>query len=270
MNALIGYSGFVGGNLLAVRSYGQCYRSIDIATIRHQTFDHVVCCGVQAMKWWANLHPDEDLAKIRSLLDPLADVRAERFTLISTIDVYPLPQNVDEDTAISKEGHHAYGLNRLLVEDWVQDHFPNVLVMRLPGLFGPGLKKNVIYDLLHDNNLDKVHPGGVFQYYDLRRLADDIDKAWDMGIDVLNISSGPIGTGEIRDQFFAGKHLGATGPAPTGYDMRSTHASAWGGSDGYLYSKQQVMADLHEWVEKEKLKAEIKNQEQELRVEPTS
>lgn len=248
MNALIGHSGFVGGNLLATRTFDSSYRSSDIDTIRGRSFGHVVCAGVQAMKWWANLHPEEDKAGIDRLLGSLSEVKAERFTLISTIDVYPAPRDVDEDSAIERAGHHAYGLHRLEVEDWIQANFPSVLILRLPGLFGPGLKKNVIYDLIHDNNLDKVHPGGVFQYYDLRRLADDIDKAWELGIGLFNLSTEPLGTAEIRDHFFPGKILGATGPAPAGYDMRSKHAAEWDGTNGYLYSKTQVMADLGDWL----------------------
>lgn len=249
MNALIGHTGFVGSNLLAAHPFDSLYRSSDIDTIRGKSFDHLVCSGVQAMKWWANLHPEEDKAGINRLLGPLSEVKAERFTLISTIDVYPIPRDVDEDSVIERAGHHAYGLHRLEVEDWVKTHFPKVLILRLPGLFGPGIKKNVIYDLIHDNNLDKVHPGGVFQYYDLRRLADDIAKAWDLGIGLLNLSSEPLGTTGIRDRFFPGKKLGATGPAPASYDMRSQHAAAWGGTNGYLYGKQQVMNDLGDWLE---------------------
>lgn len=253
MNALIGHTGFVGSNLLAQGSYDSLYRSSNIGEIRGKRFSHVVCAGVQAMKWWANLHPEEDREGIHKLLDPLSEVRAERFTLISTIDVYPAPRDVDEDTPITREGHHAYGLHRVEVEDWVKEHFPSVAILRLPGLFGPGLKKNVIYDMLHDNNLDKVHPGGVFQYYDLRRLQEDIRKTWEQGIELLNVSSEPVSTAAIRDRFFPGKELGATGPAPAGYDMRSKHAKAWGGADGYLYSKEQVLGDLGDWLEEEKL-----------------
>lgn len=254
MTSLIGHTGFVGSNLLARRSYDSLYRSTDIGTIQGNSFDHVVCAGVQAMKWWANLHPDEDRVGINRLLDPLSNVQARRFTLISTIDVYPSPREVNEDTVIEREGHHAYGLHRLEVEDWVRKQFPQVLIVRLPGLFGPGIKKNVIFDMIYDNNLDKVHPDGIFQYYDLRRLADDIDRAWDLGIELLNLSTGQLATSEIRDRFFPTKKLGGTGPAPTSYDMRSKHAAAWGGKDGYLYSKEQVVAYLDDWLAQEKLK----------------
>jgi len=250
--ALIGYSGFVGGNLLAKRPYQAVFRSSDIGTIRGQAFEHIVCAGVQAMKWWANLHPDDDRAGIERLLQPLEDVSAGRFTLISTIDVYPAPRDVNEDSVIERAGHHAYGLNRLHVEDWIRARFPRVLIVRLPGLFGPGLKKNVIFDMLHNNDVHKVHPGGVFQYYDLRRMADDIDHAWELELGLLNVSTEPIGTSEICARFFPGTQLVASGSPPVGYDMRSKHAAAWGGADGYLYPKDQVMNDLGDWLEDEK------------------
>ncbi len=247
-NALIGHSGFVGGNLLAKRHYDSIYRSSDIDSIRGRSFDHVVCAGVQALKWWANLHPEEDQSCIERLLDPLSTIKADRFTLISTIDVYPAPRDVNEDTSIPSEGHHAYGLHRLEVEDRIREMFANVLILRLPGLFGPGLKKNVIFDMIHDKDLHNIHPGGVFQYYDLRHLADDLDHAWDLRLDLLNVSTEPLGTSEIRDHFFPDKTLGAEGSVPAGYDMRSKHAAPWGGKDGYLYSKEQVLVGLKDWL----------------------
>lgn len=248
MTALIGHTGFVGSTLADALAPSHRYRSTDIDDIRGQSFEHAICAGVQAKKWWANLHPEEDKAGIERLLAALADVRADRFTLISTIDVYPAPRGVDEDSHIELQGHHAYGLNRLEAEERIRGLFPRVSILRLPGLFGPGLKKNVIYDMIHDNELQKVHPGGVFQYYDTRRLAADIDHVWSHGIGLLNVSSEPIATSEIRDRFFPGRVLGGDGPPPAGYDMRSKHAAEWGGADGYLYSKEQVLADLGDWL----------------------
>ncbi len=246
--ALIGYTGFVGGVLHQALQPDHLFRSTNIDEIRGQSFDHIICAGVQAMKWWANLHPEEDRAGINRLLEPLAEAKAERFTLISSIDVYPSPRGVDESTVIDRTGHHAYGLHRLEVEDRIRELFPRVAILRLPGLFGPGLKKNVIFDLIHDNGLDKVHPDGVFQYYDTRRLAADIETVWSNGIELLNVSSEPLGTSEIRDHFFPGKELGGQGPAPASYDMRSLHAPHWGGNGGYLYSRERMLGDLGDWL----------------------
>ncbi len=248
--ALIGFTGFVGATLDRAVQPTHRYRSTNIDAIRGETFDHIICAGVQAMKWWVNLHPEEDMAGIQSLLDALSEVKADCFTLISSIDVYPSPREVDENTQINKDGHHAYGLNRLYVEEWIAERFPNTAILRLPGLFGPGLKKNVIYDMMHDNGLEKVHPDGVFQYYDTRQLAGDIEKAWNEDIKLLNVSSEPLATSEIRDHFFPGKILGGTGPAPAGYDMLSQYAEKWGGENGYLNSKEQVLKQLENWLAK--------------------
>jgi nucleoside-diphosphate-sugar epimerase len=246
--ALIGYTGFVGSTLSQSLQPSHRYRSTDIDDIRGHEFEHVVCAGVQAMKWWANLHPDKDWDGIDRLLDALREVKCSRFTLISTIDVYPAPQVIDENSLIDRNGHHAYGLHRLMVEDWVRDHFSNVSILRLPGLFGPGLKKNVIYDMLHSNNLDRVHPGGVFQYYDTRCLYQDISRVWDLEIPLLNVSSEPISTQEISDRFFPDKLLTGSGDAPQGYDMRSVYDYQWNGNSGYLYTKEKVLRQLGEWL----------------------
>lgn len=39
----------------------------------------IVCAGIQAKKWRASEHPDEDWAAIESLLGHLANVKAERY-----------------------------------------------------------------------------------------------------------------------------------------------------------------------------------------------
>lgn len=69
--------------------------------------------------------------------------------LISTIDVYKNPVDVDEDTVIDTDGLQAYGLNRYYLEQWVEEGFPDHLIIRLPGLYGKNLKKNFIYDFIH-------------------------------------------------------------------------------------------------------------------------
>ena len=151
MNTLIGYTGFVGSQLDRDREFDHRYRSTDIDLINGRGYDHVVCAGVQAVKWWANQNPEEDWAGIEKLLKALETVHAERFTLISTIDVFNPPRGVNEQSEIEREGHHVYGLHRLMIEEWVTDRFPNVAILRLPGLFGPGLKKNVIFDMMNNH-----------------------------------------------------------------------------------------------------------------------
>ena len=50
---LIGYTGFVGGNLARQYAFDDCYNSRNIEQIRGRSYDLVVCCGVSAVKWQA-------------------------------------------------------------------------------------------------------------------------------------------------------------------------------------------------------------------------
>ena len=243
LSCLIGYSGFVGGNLFSGRRFTDLYRSVNIRDIEGREYDLVVCAGVTAAKYIANRDPEKDLADIETLLSSLEKVVADRFVLVSTIDVFPNPSGVDEDTEPDRK-NHPYGQHRLLVEDCVRGAFPNHLIVRLSGLFGPGLKKNIIFDLIHDNNLERIHPDGTYQYYSVARLAGDIDRATDAGLELLHVATEPVRTAEIVDAFFPGKTIGAAASLPASYDFRSRHAALWGKSGPYLYDKKEIMTDL--------------------------
>ena len=48
---------------------------------------------------------------------------------------------------MDSENLPAYGKNRLQLERWVREDHPDALIVRLPALYGRGLKKNFLYDL---------------------------------------------------------------------------------------------------------------------------
>jgi nucleoside-diphosphate-sugar epimerase len=251
--ALIGHTGFVGSNLLKQQSFDCCYNSGNIAEIDGQEFDQVICAGVSAVKWWANQNPATDREGIQNLVSHLTQVRAQQFILISTVDVYPEPVGVDESTAIELDSCHPYGRHRLELEQFVQDRF-DASIIRLPGLFGDGLKKNIIYDFLNDNNLDQINPNGSFQFYYLDHLSSDIETTVANGIDLVNLATAPITVQEVAEICLG--HQLERGDANPGasYDFKSRHAQAFAGQNGYLYSKEQVIADLTAFVSRQKLK----------------
>ena len=81
--------------------------------------------------------------------------------------------------------------------------FPAALIVRLPALFGPGLKKNVVFDMLHENRLDLVHQDGRFQFYDLAHLTADIARAEQAGLTLLNLASEPLTTQDVARAYNA-------------------------------------------------------------------
>jgi hypothetical protein len=144
--ALIGWSGFIGSNLNEKGRWTDYYSSRDIADLEGH-YHTIVCAAPGARKWWANLHPEADMDNIMRLEEALMFATADNFVLISTIDA----ENPTTE----------YGRNRNALEHYVMNTFHNAAVVRLPGLFGEGLKKNVLHDLLHGRstwgNMDDVY-----------------------------------------------------------------------------------------------------------------
>lgn len=150
MNALVGYTGFVGGNLLKTGDFSALYNSKNIEDAFGTGPDVLFFCGIRAEKYLANSDPNADMATISQAMENIERINPQFVVLISTIDVYKTPLDVDETTPIETEGLHAYGLNRYRLEEWVAQRYGDAsLIVRLPGLYGNGLKKNFIYDLIH-------------------------------------------------------------------------------------------------------------------------
>ena len=66
---------------------------------------------------------------------------AKHFVLISTIDVYCNKIGVDEDSKININKLDHYGYNRHDFEQFVISLFRRSYIIRLPMLFGHGLKR---------------------------------------------------------------------------------------------------------------------------------
>jgi hypothetical protein len=247
--ALIGHTGFVGSTLRVAGGYTDFYNSSNYTTMAGETFDEIVCSGISAVKWLANKEPEQDWVGIQRLLDVLATTNAKRFVLISTIDVYPDPnQPLTEDAKIDGLPNHAYGRHRLAVEKWVQERFSEHLIARLPAVFGPGLRKNALYDLLNNNGVDKINPAGQFQWYPVARLSDDIALASGAGLKLVNLFTEPLLMGDIIDRLFPSSPVGpVTHPAPS-YNLRTQYSSLFGGQGGFIMGGDQVMTALRDYV----------------------
>ncbi len=247
-NALIGHTGFVGSNLCRQHTFTDCYHSKNIEQIRNTAHELLVISGAPAVKWLANREPEADLENLQRLMQNLDNTEAESVVLISTIDVYPNPRGVDEETAIDPEQQHAYGRHRLLLEQFVQRRFANTLVLRLPGLFGAGLKKNAIYDFMHDNETHKIHCDAVYQFYNLDNLWSDITRMRKAGLGLVNVASEPFSIAEMTRYAFGFEFANRPPIEPACYDFRTIHDGVLGGTAGYLYSRDHVLGELRRFV----------------------
>jgi hypothetical protein len=254
-NALIGYSGFVGSTLLKQASFQALYRSTNIQEIDNHEFDVVVCAGAPAQKWIANGNPAEDKVKIEGLISHLKTISCDTFVLISTVDVFKNPQGVDEDTPVDEDGLHAYGLHRRLLEKFVEEHFPKHLIVRLPGLVGPGLRKNVIFDFLNSNNLHAIESRGVFQFYPMVNLWFDIQTALEKGLKLVHLTSEPVSVADVSLQGFGRPFTQELANAPARYDMQTRHASQFGAGGRHQYSARETILAIRAYAQSEPLKA---------------
>lgn len=237
--------------MLKQKTFESLYRSTNIAEIEGRSFDLVACAGAPAQKWIANRDPHADRIRIDGLIAHLKTIECRTLVLASTVDVFSNPVGVDESSPVEEEGLQAYGANRRRLERFVASHFPSHLIVRLAGLVGPGLRKNLIFDFLNDNNLSAIDSRGVFQFYPTVNLWFDIRAALDAGLSVLHLTSEPVSVAEIATQGFGKSFEHHVEGAPASYDMRSRHAALFGGFGDYQYSKRETLQAVRAYAQSE-------------------
>ena len=147
-SCLIGHTGFVGQTLARQHRFDSAFNSGTIDGAAGQSFDTVVCAAAPGSMFEANRNPDRDAARVQKLAEQIGRIGAGRFVLISTIAVLADLDGPDETTD-NFETALAYGRNRRWLEQFIAEHFADALVVRLPALFGPGLKKNFLFDIFN-------------------------------------------------------------------------------------------------------------------------
>ena len=149
MNVLVGHTGFVGNNLYRYGSFELGVNSGSVREAYGTNPDLCVYAGLRAEKYLANQQPEKDWQMIEQAKENIRMIKPQKLVLISTIDVFKSPLAVYEDSAIDMDGLQPYGYNRRVLENWVRENYPEALIVRLPGLFGEGIKKNFIYDIIN-------------------------------------------------------------------------------------------------------------------------
>ena len=144
---LVGSTGFVGGNLRAKHTFAAVCHSSDIAAQYGTQPDLCVYAGVPAAMFLANADPEADMEVMRTARENLRKSAPKSLVLISSIAVFADSRGRCEDDAPDTDGLPAYGRNRLQLEQWVREDFNDALIVRLPALYGAGLKKNFLFDL---------------------------------------------------------------------------------------------------------------------------
>jgi hypothetical protein len=148
MDALAGYTGFVGSNIADKHRFDNLYNSGNIESAFGTRPDLLVYSGVPAEMFLANTNPAADLAAIENAVENIRKIAPKRLVLISTIAVLDNPVGADEDSIVETDKLTAYGRHRYQLEQTARRIVPDCHIIRLPALFGKNLKKNFIYDII--------------------------------------------------------------------------------------------------------------------------
>lgn len=166
--AIVGYNGFVGNFINEKIPHSDNYNSSNIQYIKNKKYDAIYFAGLPAQKWLINQNAQKDLDNINEIITCLSTVECKIFYLFSTIDIY----DRDNPKEITKE---PYGINRYYFEQFISSRYKNYRIIRLPALFGLGLKKNLIYDIINSNQIEKINTNVDYQWYNMHDLWDDIN-----------------------------------------------------------------------------------------------
>ncbi len=221
------------------------YNSKNLQEIRGATFGTLYIACMPTTKWWTNLHPENDQAVLDTVLAALATVKADKVVLLSTVDV--LQSDVQANEKSEAWADHSYGFHRRLLEIQVQSQWPTTShILRLPALFGRGLKKNALYDLIHDNNVAFICLDSVFQWYNLAHLLRDCDTYVRLDIRVGHMLSPPISMREIVQRWFPHKMGVCVGNNSVQYNLTTSHGGCKDGS--YTCTKKHILQQMGEWI----------------------
>ena len=250
-SALIGATGFVGSSLLRQTAFDRLFHSRNIGELPTGQYDLVVCAGAPGQKWIANKDPAADRARLASLRDAIGKLRCDRFVLISTVDVFTKAAGVDEDSVPDRQNLTAYGAHRLDLEELVRNRFADAVIVRLPGLVGPGLRKNAIFDLHHNNNVGAIDSRGRFQFYPMIQLWSDLSIAMERNLKLVHLTAAPISVADIAKEAF-GMDFGNVLTAPAAvYDFKTRHGEVFGGITNYQYSRRESMMSIRAYRQSE-------------------
>lgn len=194
----------MGGNLMAAHDFAAVCHSRDVETQYGTAPDLCVYAGVPAAMFLANADPEADLAVMAAARENLRRIAPKSLVLISSIAVYGDSRGKDEDDEPDTENLPAYGRNRLQLEHWVREDFPEALIVRLPALYGKGLKKNFLYDL-RTITPSMLKPE---KYDELSRKSALVRDGYTLADNGFYKLNGAVNAAALRD-FFAGNDFNA-------------------------------------------------------------
>jgi nucleoside-diphosphate-sugar epimerase len=196
---VIGCEGFVGASLCRYIST----TDNDLVKIHRNNFDDsqeikfdvLINAATPSKKYWALNNPLDDFqATVGLTAEVVYNWQYDKLIQISTISA-------------QCQLDHPYGINKYLAEQLVLTHNDNNLIIRLGNLFGEGLKKGIVYDIINNNTLF-VSGNSRYTFIDVDKAAKIIyEKLGSKGIEGVS-SRNSISLKEIVSELHLNREFG--------------------------------------------------------------
>lgn len=244
MKVLVGSTGLIGSVLREQTGFDYCFNSQNIEELPTVCpyIDSLYLACLPAAKWKVNQQPLVDLENIINIVSVLQRAQARKVFVYSTIDVYlHSPLLVDERYFPRMNGVD-YGSNRFLFEMLVRPlSSKEVTIIRLPALFHRLIKKNILFDLINDNNIDKINGNSFYQWYNLNHLWEDTQNA--PANRVINLFPEPLDTTLLVKECFPEYIDKVNYGQAVRYDYRTIFSPT-----GYICDAQSSLEAIKEFV----------------------
>ncbi|MCR5235099.1 MAG: NAD(P)-dependent oxidoreductase [Lachnospiraceae bacterium] len=88
----------------------------------------------------------------------------------------------------------------------------------------------------------------VYQFYDLSRLWNDIQTALKNDIRLWHPATEPVSASEVYKYITGDEFVNELNGTPAEYDYRTVYDETFGGSNGYICNKQEVLSAIKEFA----------------------
>jgi hypothetical protein len=249
MKIIIGNTGLVGTTLCETINFDLKFNSSNISDFPKIVGDdnelYLTC--LPATKWMVNKNTTGDFENMMNIINLIKGKKYKKVVLISTIDVYNSSELKSNENTIPLIQNLNYGNNRYLFEVLVKEYLQteNLKIFRLPALFNQHIKKNILFDLINNNNVDAINSNSSYQWYNLNNISNDIIKYSEKypNEDVFNLFSEPIDSSEIINLFPSLSNQVNFSENKIVYDFTTKFSN-----NGYTSSKEEILTEIKELI----------------------